>query len=360
MTTELRLKIDHGEFSLDFETEIPSHGITALFGPSGAGKTSVLRAIAGLERPDPGFIKVEGEIWQDSSQNIFLPPHKRAIGYVIQETALFPHLTVQGNLDYAIKRAPNANIDADEIIGLLGIATFRKRYPDSLSGGERQRVAIARSLLTDPKILLLDEPLSALDFASKSEIIPYLERLQRELRIPVLYISHALDEVTRLADFMVLMEGGRIRAKGALQEVITRLDLPISRSHEAGSIINTTVMGRDENFHLTKLSFSGGELFLPRLDLQVGEAVRVHIPAEDVSLTLDEPAKTSILNHFPVKVLEIEQERPFSAQVMIKARAGNDLLLAKITQKSASLLDLSPGKEVFAQIKSVVLAGSLG
>jgi molybdate transport system ATP-binding protein len=358
MSTQFRFKVKRGDFALDFDVEIPSRGVTALFGPSGSGKTSALRSIAGLEFPDPGYVQVEGKIWQDSKKKIFLPTHLRELGYVVQETALFPHLTVQGNLNYAIKRAPQANININEIKELLGISHFLDRFPDSLSGGERQRVAIARSLLTDPQILLFDEPLSALDFVSKNEIIPYFERLQRELRIPVLYVTHAVDEVMRLADFMVVMDKGRVSATGPIQQVITRLDLPISYGNEAGSIFTATVMGQDEEFHLTNLSFSGGQLYIPSLDLERGESIRVRIPADDVSFTLSQPSDTSILNNFPVSILDIQADPKSPAKMIARAKAGDEILLAKITRKSADALGLTTGKELFAQVKSVVLVGS--
>jgi molybdate transport system ATP-binding protein len=350
-----RFGLKLGEFRLDAGFEAPGRGVSALFGPSGSGKTTLLRCIAGLERAPDGYLAVNGEIWQDDSRGIYLPTHRRPLGYVFQEASLFPHLDVRRNLEYGWKRIPAAQrrVGFDQAVELVGIGPLLARDPARLSGGERQRVAIARALLVSPDLLLMDEPLAALDLASKRDILPYLERLHDELSIPVLYVSHSPDEVAWLADFMVLMEGGKTVASGPLKAMLTRLDLPLAHGDEAGVVIDTVVGEHDETYHLTRLDFAGGSISVARQPHAVGHPLRLRIHARDVSLALERHADSSILNILPAKVVEIADENP--AQVAVRLDAGGTLLLARITRKSSVLLGLEPGMAVYAQIKSVAL-----
>ncbi|MEA3301758.1 MAG: molybdenum ABC transporter ATP-binding protein [Pseudomonadota bacterium] len=353
MSIEIRFKIERGEFVLDVDMEIPSRGITAVFGPSGCGKTTLLRAIAGLEPCDKGYLRVGEMQWQDGAS--FVPPHKRPLGYVFQEASLFAHLNVRRNLEYGIKRVPASQrrVSLNKAIELLGIGPLLEHTAGQLSGGERQRVAIARALAVSPGILLMDEPLAALDQARKQEILPYLESLHDELDIPLIYVSHSQDEVARLADHLVLLEAGQVRATGPIGEMLTRLDLPLAYGNDAEALIEAVVAGHDDEYDLTLLDFSGGQFTVSRHDLPVGHPVRVRVIARDVSLTLEQQSGTSILNIFPATIEEITPAG--NAQVMVKLMSGDVTLLARVTRKSASILDLKPGKLVYAQAKSVAL-----
>ncbi len=353
MSIEIRFKIDRGDFVLDVDMEIPDRGITAVFGPSGCGKTTLLRAIAGLEPCHDGYLRVAEMLWQEGAS--FVPPHKRPLGYVFQEASLFAHLNVRRNLEYGIKRVPASQrrVSLRKAIELLGIGSLLEHTAGQLSGGERQRVAIARALAVSPGILLMDEPLAALDQARKQEILPYLESLHDELDIPVIYVSHSQDEVARLADHLVLLEAGRVRATGPIGEMLTRLDLPLAYGNEAEALIEAVVAGHDDEYDLTLLDFSGGRFTVSRHDLPVGHPVRVRVIARDVSLTLEQQSGTSILNIFPATIEEITPAG--SAQMMVKLMSGDVTLLARVTRKSASVLNLKPGKLVYAQAKSVAL-----
>ncbi len=353
MTIEVRFRIDRSDFVLDVDVEIPATGITAVFGPSGCGKTTLLRAIAGLEPCHDGYLRVGEMLWQDGAH--FVPPHKRPLGYVFQEASLFAHLNVRRNLEYGVKRVPvsQRKVSMERAIELLGIGPLLEHRADQLSGGERQRVAIARALAVSPGILLMDEPLAALDQARKQEILPYLESLHDELEIPVIYVSHSPDEVARLADHLVLLEAGRIRASGPIGEMLTRLDLPLAYGNDAEALIEAVVAKHDDAYDLTLLDFSGGRFTVTRHDLPVGHAVRVRVAARDVSLTLKHQSGTSILNIFPATIDEISPAG--SAQVMVKLMCGDVPMLARVTRKSASVLDLKPGKLIYAQAKSVAL-----
>ena len=352
-----RFDLDLGEFRLDAGFEAPGRGVTALFGPSGSGKTTLLRCLAGLERAPDSYLEVNGEIWQDDSIGIYLPTHRRPLGYVFQEASLFPHLDVRRNLEYGWKRIPatQRRVGFDQAVELVGIGPLLARDPARLSGGERERVAIARALLVSPDLLLMDEPLAALDLASKRDILPYLERLHDELSIPVLYVSHSPDEVARLADYMVLMDRGRSVASGPLKELLARLDLPLAHGDEAGVVIDTVVGEHDEAFHLTRLDFAGGAISVARQPHALGHRMRLRIHARDVSLALERHSDSSILNILPARVVEIVDENP--AQVAVRLDAGGVPLLARITRKSSALLGLEPGMAVYAQVKSVALLG---
>jgi molybdate transport system ATP-binding protein len=350
-----RFDLTLGEFRLDAGFEAPGRGVTALFGPSGSGKTTLLRCLAGLERASSGYLEVNGAIWQDDSKGIYLPTHRRALGYVFQEASLFPHLNVRRNLEYGWKRIPATQRwgGFDQAVELVGIGQLLERDPARLSGGERQRVAIARALLASPDLLLMDEPLAALDLASKKEILPYLERLHDELSIPVLYVSHSPDEVARLADYMVLMDKGKTVASGPFKAMLARLDLPLAHGDEAGVVIDTVVGEHDETYHLTRLDFAGGGISVARQPHALGHRMRLRIHARDVSLALERHADSSILNILPARVEEIADENP--AQVVVRLDVGGVLLLARITRKSCSVLGLQAGMAVFAQVKSVAL-----
>ncbi len=353
MSIEARFQVRLGGFGLAVDLKIPQRGVTGVFGPSGSGKTTLLRAIAGLDRPEEGFLRMGHEVWQDGSR--FVPTHLRALGFVFQEPSLFGHLDVQGNLDYGRKRAgrKTPRVALGKWIELLGIGGLLERNPDSLSGGECQRVAIARALAASPRLLLMDEPLSSLDRRRKVEIFPYLESLQDELEIPVIYVSHSPDEVARLADHLVLLKEGRVEAAGPIGRLMTRLDLPLAHGDAAEALIEGEVAGLEENHHLTRVDSAVGSFSVVGTDYPAGRSIRLRVAARDVSLTLAPPAETSILNIFPAIVDAMRPEG--KALVLVRLRVGDGLLLSCITAKSAGDLGLEPGKKVFAQVKSVAL-----
>jgi molybdate transport system ATP-binding protein len=353
MNIEAHFRFNLGEFRLEVDLDLPGRGITSLFGPSGCGKTSLLRAFAGLDRHEGGYLRIGDLLWQD--EKTFVPPHRRPLGYVFQEASLFEHLSVRGNLEYGLRRIPAAEraISLERAIALLGIAPLLPRKPATLSGGERQRVAIARALAVSPRLLLMDEPLAAVDVERRQEILPWLEALHRELDIPVIHVSHAPDEVARLADHLVLMRAGRVTASGDVHEMFTRLDLPLALEQDATSVIEATVSGHDEEYRLTRLEFAGGQFIMARQPIAVGSPVRLRLAARDVSLTLQRQSGTSILNILPVTVDEISLDD--EAQVTVRVLAGGVPILARITRKSALELALQPGMEVFAQAKGIAL-----
>lgn len=350
-----RFKLGYAEFSLDVDLNLPGRGVTALFGASGCGKTTCLRAIAGLVHAPGGYLEVNGEVWQDDSRNLFIPTHRRPLGYVIQEAGLFSHLTVRRNLEYGMKRVPEAErrVSLEQSIKLLGIDHLLDRLPQTLSTGESQRVGIARALATSPRILLMDEPLAALDVKRKSEILPYLERLHDELDIPLIYVSHAPDEIAHLADNMVLLENGRVLASGPPIDLMTRLDMPLAHGDAAEALILGTVSAQDMENHLTWILFAGGLLALPYQDVEINQQVRVRIQARDVSLTLAQQQDTSILNILPATVKGLSDDSP--GQIMVGLDVGGTRILARITRKSAVNLGLVLGKAVYAQIKGVAI-----
>lgn len=353
MSIQARFKIDRGDFLLDVDLHIPERGITALFGPSGCGKTTLLRTIAGLEPNHGGYLKVGDDVWQDEHR--FLPPHRRPVGYVFQEASLFDHLTVRRNLEYGLKRVPkdDRKVSLDQAVELLDIAHLLNRKPVQLSGGEQQRVAIARALAVSPAMLLMDEPLAALDQARKQEILPYLESLQRELDIPLLYVSHSRDEVARLAHHLVLLEAGQIQATGTVSDVFSRLDLSLAHRPDTETLIEATVAGHDAAFQLSFLDFPGGRFTVASDRLPLGSPARLQVLARDVSLTLQHQSETSILNIFPATVDKLAAEG--KAQTTVRVMIGSVPLLCRITRKSAVDLGLKPGLAVYAQVKSVAL-----
>lgn len=352
-----RLAVDRPGFLLRMDLELPGRGVSALFGPSGSGKTSCLRAIAGLLRAPGGFVAIGEERWQDEANGIFVPVHRRSLGYVFQEASLFPHLTVRGNLDYALRRVPRgkSRVPFDQAVELLGVESLLARDPLGLSGGERQRVAIARALLASPRLLLMDEPLAALDSESRSAILPYLEKLHDSLAIPMLYVTHAIDEVARLADHLVLLDAGRVVASGPLREILCRPELPIARGEESGVVIEARVADQDPVYGLSRLVFPGGALWVGHLDKPEGCPVRVRVQARDVSLALAAATPSSILNVLPASVRAIHDDGPEKVTVLLELGGEGQSLLARITRRSRDHLALAAGQALFAQVKSVAL-----
>ena len=344
-----------GAISIAFDAALPARGVTALFGPSGAGKTSALRIIAGLDRAAVGRLSFGGETWQDSERRLFTPPHRRRVGYVAQAPGLFQHLDVAANLDFAWRRAGRpAHLQRDELIDQFGLRALLARHIGALSGGERQRVAIVRAVLSDPALLLLDEPLSALDAAAREDLLGLLEGLHATLAAPMIYVSHAIDEVARLADHLVLLDAGRIVAAGPLNATVTRVDLPPALIEAAGAVIAGVVTAYDPADHLAQLTFDGGALVLPRDSGRVGEQLRCRIGARDVVLTIERQTGSSALNQLACKVAAIGHA-DHAAQCMVQLDASGTLLLARITRRSARALDLKPDMPVWAQVKAVAL-----
>jgi molybdate transport system ATP-binding protein len=345
-----------GAFALDAAFAAPMHGLTALFGPSGSGKTTILRCIAGLQRV-PGRFALGDDVWQD--ERVFRPAHQRPIGYVFQEASLFPHLSVRENLRYGQQRAlrggATPSIREDDVIGFLGIERLLARAPANLSGGERQRVAVGRALLTQPKLLLLDEPLAALDLASKEEILPYFEALHEKLSIPMLYVSHDLAEVQRLADTLVLLEQGRTVAAGPLADVLIDVNLPSARRPDASAVLDAEVGAFDATYALTQVTVAGASLLVPGRIGEPGSRRRVRIAAADISLAREVPSQTTITNVLPARIVEL---RPLDeAQVNVVLQLGHDgdgdRILARVTRRSREMLGLRDGARVWAQIKAV-------
>ena len=356
---EATLALPRRGFTLDVALQLPARGVTALFGPSGCGKTTVLRALAGLERA-AGRVALGDEVWQDDARRVWQPTHQRPLGYVIQEAALFPHLSVRDNLAYGQRRAgPAARAFAlDAVIELLAIGPLLDRRPATLSGGERQRVAIARALATAPRLLLMDEPLAALDAQRKAEVLPYLERLHGELAMPIVYVTHAMDEVARLADHLVLMEAGRVLAAGPLNELLARPDLPPSQHDDAGVVIDATVAEHDHPYGLSRISFAGGQLWVGQTPHAPGARVRARVLARDVSVARQAPQETSVVNVLPVVLDSLRADRS-TALLRLRTLASSDepgqTLLARITRRSCEALALQPGDRLHAQVKGVAL-----
>jgi molybdate transport system ATP-binding protein len=357
VTLALRVALALPTFALDVTCDIPTQGITGLFGRSGSGKTTLLRCIAGLERTARAQIEFNGELWQDAGR--FLPTHRRAVGYVFQESSLFPHLDVRGNLEFGLRRvpAPQRRLGFDQAVALLDLSALLRQRAPRLSGGERQRVAIARALLTSPQLLLMDEPLSNLDQSSKAEILPHLERLRDSLAIPIIYVSHALGEVMRLADHLVLLEAGRVRAAGPLQQLLARSDLPLGHFEDSGCVFDAVIEEHDPSYHLTYVRIGAGRLAVSLKQAPIGHRVRVRIDARDVSLALKPPELTSIINILPAKVLAVSDDRD-PAQTLVRLELATEPLLARITRRSAVQLGIAPGMLLYAQVKGVALMES--
>jgi len=345
-----------GRFQLDVGFQVPMRGITALFGPSGCGKTTILRCIAGLQRL-PGRLALGTETWQDCDRGVFLHPHRRPVGYVFQEASLFDHLSVRRNLTYGARRARDgdggAALDFGQVVELLGIGPLLDRAPAALSGGERQRVAIGRALLSRPRLLLMDEPLSALDRSTKDEILPYLEALHDSLAIPIVYVSHDISEVARLADRIVVLRNGRVVTAGPVAAILERLDLhPAMGRFEAGVVLTVRVVRHDTGFYLTHLEHAGQELVMPMTDAAPGSDIRLRIRARDVSLATERPTGISIRNILAGTVAEIVEE-PQTAFAETLVDIGGARIRSRVTRASVAELGLAVGRPVYALIKSV-------
>lgn len=353
----LKVKVSKklANFALDAEFTSNS-GVTALFGRSGSGKTTLVNAIAGLLRPERGAIEVNGVCLYDSARGIDMPVARRHVGYVFQEGRLFPHLTVRGNLHYGYDLIPagERHVGFDQVVDLLGLEHLLERRPANLSGGEKQRVAIGRALLVSPRVLLMDEPLASLDNLRKGEILQYIERLHDEIKVPIVYVTHAVEEIVRLADVVVLMAGGRVIANGKASEIMGRPELRADTGiFEGGTVIDAKVTAHDLQYDLTMLEFAGGLLTVPGVDALVGEPIRMRIRARDVSIALARPADISVLNVLRGRVVEIRAEAGPTANVRVDV--GGVSLVARITRLSVERLGLGPGREVYALIKAISL-----
>ena len=358
----LQLRMDRSAFKLDVDLQLPGQGITAIFGPSGSGKTTLLRVVAGLEKNQQGCIQIGAHIWQDTQQGIDLPTWQRALGYVFQESSLLPHLSVKDNLNFGLKRALNSlgNVQTEAAkalqasIELLGIGSLLQRMPDQLSGGERQRVAIARAIAMQPQLLLMDEPLASLDAARRQEIFPWLAKLRDELKMPMLYVTHSAEEVTRLADYLVVLEQGQVKAQGPVGTVLTQVVNPVVIGEDAGALIAGHIGAVDAEWHLSRVDFEGGCIWMRDAGLPVGKAVRIRILARDVSLATAEPLNTSIQNQLQGVIQSITPDA-HPSQVMVVLKCGTEEVLARVTRRAISELGLQVGMPVWAQVKSVAL-----
>ena len=349
-------------FQLRADLDLPSKGVTAVFGPSGSGKTTLLRCLAGLERPPTGFMQFEDTVWQDKQHTTFTPPHQRSVGYVFQDPRLFPHLSVKSNLRYGFTRtrASKRYISWDQVIDLLDLQPLLHRRTHRLSGGEQRRVAIGRAVLASPRLLLMDEPLVGLDAQRKREIIPLIQQLRDEFRVPIVYVTHAMNEVLQLATTLVLMEDGKTVASGPLNEIFSRLDLDQYLNQDTiGAILETRVEAHEPEFALTRIGFNGRHLLIPQQPLSIGQPLRVHVLSRDVSIIVGTPPQySSVLNIFDATVVEIGTMSHDRHSVDIKLDIGCPLL-ARITRKSMATLNLTSGQHVYANVKAVALSHDL-
>ena len=329
----LRHRLPKGNFVLDVNIEVPDTGITGVFGESGSGKTTLLRCIAGLEGGDG------------------LPVHKRNVGYVFQDPGLFPHLSVRGNIEFGARRATTRRVESTSVVDMLGLGKLLDRRPDTLSGGEAQRVAIAAALMRSPDLVLMDEPLASLDRRRKDELLPYFDRLHDELSVPVIYVSHDIEEVSRLCDHLVLLEGGKVAASGNLVDVLSRVDVPVLSGRNAGVVLWANPVDREDG--LTKFDFGEGDIWAPGEFETGGSPLRLRIAASDVSIARDRPTATTILNVLRATIEEVHTVD--AATALVRLRVGNQSLLARVTNRSVQRLELRPGERVFAQVKSVTV-----
>jgi molybdate transport system ATP-binding protein len=353
------IQFQRDDWSLETQLRLPDTGVSALYGPSGCGKTSLLRIVAGLERAAAGSRVSLGDLcWQD--HQTFIRPEQRGIGYVFQDGRLFPHLCVNDNLRFAFKRRFNENGPAiDKVCQWLNIAQLGARMPHQLSGGEQQRAAIARALVSAPQLLLLDEPLSGLDSDNRENTMALLEGLHRRLSMPVIYVSHQIDEVMRLADYVVLMDRGRIVGQGSIAQMTTSLDSPLMQQSGAGSVIEATVCRHDERYGLSDVDIGEGEtLTLAQCNTAIGKLVRLRIPAQAVSLSVSAAADSSVLNILPVVVRGWHEQG--TSHVMVQLSLGKHYILARITRKSLARMGLAEGDRIYAQIKGVALLSDYG
>jgi molybdate transport system ATP-binding protein len=352
----IRLQLQRAEFGLDVDLLLPAHGISAVFGPSGSGKTTLLRCVAGLERARQSVVRIGREVWQDDAQCRFMPTWQRGVGVVFQEASLFEHLDVESNLRFGLKRAsrPMEAQGWDALLELMGLRGLLGRRPHQLSGGERQRVAIARALAAQPRMLLLDEPMASLDQARKDEVLPWLERLRDELVIPMLYVSHSVAEVARLARTLVVLQAGRAQAAGPIEQVYAALETRVAFGDDAGVLMSGRVVEKDLAYRLARVDLDGGSLWLRDEGFVVGLSVRVRVLARDVSLATDEPQRTSIQNHWRGRIAQIVPDR-HPAQALVRVACGNVSLTASVTRRALDQLGLGVGTPVWAQVKSAAL-----
>jgi molybdate transport system ATP-binding protein len=356
MTMDIQLKLDRRDFSLDVDLHLPDQGITVLFGASGSGKTTVLRCMAGLESEARGLVRMGDEVWLATADKVCVPAHQRRVGYVFQEASLFAHLNVRQNIEFGSRRVrgPDASRLMNEAVALLGIGHLMDRSVEGLSGGERQRVAIARALATQPEVLLLDEPLAALDPQRKREVFPWLERLRDELRIPMVYVTHAVDELTRLGDYLVVMDGGRVHVQGPVTETLSALDARGLDGQEPGVLLDGQVDELAHEWGLARVSVPGGGLWVRDDGAALGARVRLRVLARDVSVATREPTQTSIQNHFEVTLVAmLDDAHP--SQTLLKLKWGERVVLARVTRRACAQLALQVGQSLWAQVKSVAV-----
>lgn len=352
----LQLRLQRPDFALDVDLNLPAQGITALWGPSGCGKTSLLRCVAGLERPRAARIQVAGAVWQDDTRGVFVPAWKRSVGYVFQEHSLLAHLDAGGNMRLGLRHRSQP-VDpglVQSVQDVLGISHLLNRRVHELSGGERQRIALARALVMQPRILMLDEPMAALDDRRKQEFLPWLVRLRDAVRIPVLYVTHSADEVAKLADHLVVLRDGKVEAQGPLVDVLSGVAPGVVLGEDAGALLCGVVDATDTSWHLASVRFDGGMLWVRDRGLRAGQSVRVRVLARDVSVSLQSAADTSIQNLLPCTLIAIAQAG-HPSQVLLQLQCGSAVLLARITARAASTLALQPGIPLWAQVKSVAV-----
>lgn len=354
--SELTLQLSSGgdnEFSLQIDCQLPATGVTAIYGPSGSGKTTLLNCIAGLHpNKGDGLIRFRDKLWQSDAG--FTPAWERQIGFVFQDARLFPHLSVEQNLNFAMQRRDSDDtVSFDDVSQWLQLNDLLARLPESLSAGQTQRVAIGRALLSGPQLLLMDEPFANLDHAAREECLYYLKRLRKSLDIPILYVSHDIEEVSQIADYLVLLENGQIESQGSLLELCSALDTRLSHEEQAAAIVLGTLQKHDTQFGLSEVQIEGETLFVSHIEAAIGQQQRLRIPARDVSICRERPHDSSILNIVPVQLSEIKETT--DSRVLLRLALGEQYLLARITRKSASKLDLKPGDRIFAQIKSAAL-----
>ncbi len=354
MSLSVAIRQAFGDITIDIAFDAPTPGVIALFGPSGSGKTTVIKAVAGLLRPAESRIVHEGEVLADTEAGLWVSPERRRIGLVFQDARLFPHMSVANNLRFGLRRASNVRIGFDEVVTLLALGRLLARRPHSLSGGERQRVAIGRALLAQPRLLLMDEPLASLDAARKAEILPFLARLDTALRVPILYVTHALEEVGRLADSLVLIEAGRVIAAGPLAEIAARADLPLARRDDAAAVLSATVEWHDPERGLTRLTVAGAAFWVPLIEASPGTVARIRVPAREVILARQAPEAISVHNVVAGTTRAITRD-PQRRAALVEVALPGGALLARVTLDAVAKLGLAPGVPVLALVKSVAI-----
>lgn len=354
MSLLVRLRHRYPDTTMDLAFEVPTPGLTALFGPSGAGKSTVIAAVAGLLRPNDCRVVLDGAVLADTASDVWVPAEARRTGLVFQDARLFPHMSVGTNLRYGMRRAPPGPIGFDDIVSLLGIGGLLDRRPHTLSGGERQRVAIGRALLAQPRLLLMDEPLASLDDTRKAEILPYLAGIKTALRLPVLYVTHAMEEVARLADTVVLIEAGSVTAVGDLSDMTARADLPLAHRDDAAAVLMARVMSHDPPRQLSRIEAGGAALLVPLLEAAIGTSVRIRIPAREVILAREAPSAISVHNVIAGTVRAVRQDQARHA-ALVEIALADGAFLARVTPDAITRLGLAADVPVLALIKSVAI-----